>query len=104
MDQKESFFKAAVFIKAFGKPCLTTLQAKKLESLGLSYEDLTKLLQETGGGEAFHNALKDIGINSKLLREKLGSSLSSAIASISTAVLSSVELYFLEPALFKATT
>ena len=76
MDQKESFLKAAVIIKAFGNPCLTTLQAKKLDSLGLTYEDLAKLLQETGGGETFHKALKDKGINSKLLREKLASSLS----------------------------
>ena len=76
MDQKQSFTRAASLIKAFGKPSLTSLQAKKLYSLGLSFEDLSKLYRETGAGDAFQTALKDRGVNSKLLRGKLGKALS----------------------------
>ena len=44
--------------------------------LGLNFEDLSKLYRETGAGDAFQTALKDRGVNSKLLREKLGKALS----------------------------
>ena len=76
MEQKQSFIRAANLIKAFGKPSLTSIQAKKLHSLGLNFEDLSKLYRETGARDAFQTALKDRGSNSKLLREKLGKALS----------------------------
>ena len=40
-------------IKDFGNPSTTSLQAKKLYSLGLNFEDLSMLYRETGAGDVF---------------------------------------------------
>ena len=74
-NQKISFMKAAALIRAIGKPSLTQTQAKKLDSLGLSFAELTHLHQHSSTMEVFLAALKAKGIRSKVLREKLGKAL-----------------------------
>ena len=74
-NQKISFMKAAALIRAIGKPSLTPTQAKKLDSLGLSFAELTHLHQHSSTMEVFLAALKAKGIRSKVLREKLGKAL-----------------------------
>ncbi len=64
--------RAASLIKAIGKPTLTSTQAKKLDSLGFTFDSLSLLRQQSGGTEAFQSALKEErGVRSKPLREKL---------------------------------
>ncbi len=63
--------RAASLIKAIGKPMLTSTQAKKLDSLGFTFDSLSLLRQQYGGTEAFQTALKERGVRSKPLREKL---------------------------------
>ena len=67
--------KAAALIRAIGKPSLTPLQAKKLDSVGLSFAELTHLHQQSSTMEVFLEALKAKGVRSKVLREKLGKAL-----------------------------
>ena len=67
--------KAAALIRAIGKPSLTPLQAKKLDSVGLSFAELTHLHQHSSTMEVFLAALKAKGVRSKILREKLGKAL-----------------------------
>ena len=63
-------------VKAFGMPSLSSIQAKKLYSLGLKFEDrVSKLSRETGAWYTFQTVLKDIAINSKLLLEKVGTAI-----------------------------
>ncbi len=61
--------RAASLIKAIGKPTLTSTQAKKLDSLGFTFDSLSLL--RCGGPEAFQAALKERGVRSKPFREKL---------------------------------
>jgi len=42
-----------------------------LDALGLAYTDLCKLHRDSGTKEVFLTALKDKGVRSKLLREKM---------------------------------
>ena len=74
-NQKTSFNKAAALITAIGKPSLTPTQAKKLDSLDLSFAELTHLHQHSSTLEVFLAALKAKGVRSKALREKLGKAL-----------------------------
>ena len=69
--QKELFQRATALIKSLGKPSITSAQAKRLDSLKLGYGDLVKLRSECAGDEAFKKTLKEKGVNSKPLREKL---------------------------------
>jgi len=71
IQQKRLFTRAASLIKAIGKPTLTSTQAKKLDSLGFTFSSLSLLRQQCGGTEAFQAALKERGVRSKPLREKL---------------------------------
>ena len=73
--QKTTFIRAQALVRSLGKPSLTPTQAKKLDSLGLSYILLCKLHRDTGTREAFLTALKEKGIRSKPLREELAKAL-----------------------------
>ena len=71
MKQKPSFMRARALIKALGQPSLTPTQAKKLDALGLTFDDLFTLYLQSGTREAFLAALKGKGIRGKLPGEKL---------------------------------
>ena len=71
MKQKQSFMRARALIKALGQLSLTSTQAKKLDALGLIFDDLFTLYLQSGTREAFLAALKAKGIRGKLLGEKL---------------------------------
>ena len=58
-------------MKSLGKPSITSAQAKRLDALGLGYGNLVKLRSESAGDEAFKKNLKEKGVNSKPLQEKL---------------------------------
>ena len=53
MKQKQSFMRARAFIKALGQPSLTPTHAKKLDTLGLTFDDLFTLYLQSGTREAF---------------------------------------------------
>ena len=67
--------KAAALIRAIGKPSLTPLQAKKLDSVSLSCAELSRLHQHSSTMEVVLAALKVKGVRSNVLREKLGKAL-----------------------------
>ena len=72
VNQKRLHFRASSLIKSLGgKPAVTDAQAKRLDSLGLSFDDLVKLYSESTGIDDFCSVLKARGVNSKPLREKL---------------------------------
>jgi len=71
VKQKRSFARTTSLIKSLGKPSITPAQAKKLDSIGLGYGDLEKLKSECRDRVEFMRVLKDRGINSKPLQEKL---------------------------------
>ena len=80
MKEKQSFVRARALIKVShilarfvdgGEPSLTPTQAKKLNALGLTFDDLFTLYLQSGTKEAFLAALKAKGIRGNLLGEKL---------------------------------
>lgn len=71
LDKKQLYMKSAQLIKCFGKPALTSAQAKKLVSKNLLLDDLKIIQREVGSEAEFHSSLKTKGINSQPLREKL---------------------------------
>ncbi len=83
LEQKELFMQSTSLIKAFGKPALTSAQAKKLVSKNLLLDDIKAIFQEVGEDE-FHRALKERGINSRPLREKLAKALKRIVRSSSS--------------------
>ena len=68
---KRRYFRSAALIKELGKPAVTTAQAKRLDELGLDFQDLLKMNSESKTPEEFQTALKNRGVNSKPLREKI---------------------------------
>ena len=54
-----------------GKPAVTSAQAKRLDSLGFSHQNLVELRSECGDDTTFCQTLKDRGVNSKPLQQKL---------------------------------
>ncbi len=68
-------------IKSLGRPSLTSPPAKKLNSLGIGYTELLQLREDSGTTEVFLTALKDKGIRSKSLREKLAKAIAPAESS-----------------------
>ena len=74
VDQKKSFMRASVLIRSLGKPTVTPTQAKDC-TLGLKFEDLYKLYRESADREAFLTTMKEKGIRSKLLMEKIAKAL-----------------------------
>lgn len=71
VDQKNLHLRTTRLVRSLGKPAVTSLQAKKLDSLGLGYDELLQLKSRSKGKESFLETLKDKGVNSKPLREKL---------------------------------
>ena len=71
VEQKRTYLRVAALIRSLGKPSVTKPQAKRLDELGLGYEDLVKLRSEYMDTEVFMKVLKDKGINSKPHRVKL---------------------------------
>ncbi len=71
IQQKRCFQRTTSLIKSMGKHNITSAQAKKLDTIGLSYGDLEQLKCESKDREEFVSTLKDRGINSKSLQEKL---------------------------------
>ena len=57
--------------KALGKPSLTAAQARRLDTLGLGFQELLKLHKDTANPEEFLKMLKERGVRSKPLKEKL---------------------------------
>ena len=76
VQQKRAFHRTVALIRAIGKPCLTSPQAKRLDSLGLDYEELCRLHHDSADKEEFLEGLKGRGVRSKPVREKLLKSLS----------------------------
>ena len=63
---EESFMRASVLIRSLGKPTVTPTQAKRLDTLGLKFEDLLKLYRESADREAFLTTMKEKGIVANL--------------------------------------
>ena len=69
MDGAEGvFLESSSAHQGFWKALPEVCPSQEVNSLGLTYECLSELFQETVGGEAFQKAQKDKGINSKPLR------------------------------------
>ena len=66
-----TFKRTSSLIRSLGKPAVTPAQAKRLDDLGLGYEDLTTLYRHSKDKDVFCSVLKKKGVNSKPLREKL---------------------------------
>lgn len=71
IDQKRVFQRTSTLIKSLGKPAVTRTQAKRLDDLGFTRRDLVKLYADSKDRDVFMKVLKDKGVNSKPLREKL---------------------------------
>lgn len=71
IEQKRVFQRTTSLIKSLGKPAITKSQAKRLDILGLGHEDLVQLHSSSKDEEEFLKFLKEKGVNSKPLREKL---------------------------------
>ena len=65
IEQKRTFQRTTALIKSLGKPTITKPQAKRLDDLGFTYEDLVKLRSKHKDREVFQQVLKDKGVNSK---------------------------------------
>ena len=50
---------------------MTAAQARRLDNLGLGIQELLKLHKDIDNPEEFLTRLKERGVNSKILREKL---------------------------------
>ena len=72
-QQKRLYQRTTSLTKSLGgKPSITSAQAKRLDVLGFSYEELLKLRADCKDTASFLVVLKDRGVKSKPLREKLG--------------------------------
>lgn len=73
--QKRKFNRTTALIRSLGKPSITSAQANRLHVLGFTYQSLLKLRSECKGTEVFLKILKDKGVNSKVVRDKLAKQL-----------------------------
>ena len=71
IEQKRAFHRTSSLIKSLGKSTLKSAQAKRLDDLGLGYEDLVKLHADSQDRDTFMKALKAKGVNSKPLCAKI---------------------------------
>ena len=69
--QKTLFQRTTALTRALGTPAITSLQAKRLDFLGLSHSKLVALYNQSQNGDDFSTELKRLGVNNKPLREKL---------------------------------
>ena len=63
--------RTSLLIRSLGKPAITTLQAKRLDVLGLNREALVTLHKGCSNSNLFLEELRVKGVKSKKLREKL---------------------------------
>lgn len=70
-SQKGLHQRTTCLIRSLGKPSVTSPQAKKLDSLGLSYSALMELHSSARDEDDFKRTLKAKGVNSKPLQFKL---------------------------------
>lgn len=61
MKQKRAFKRTSSLIRSLGKPAITAAQAKRLDDLGLGYEDLTTLYRESKDKNVFCSVLPCLG-------------------------------------------
>ena len=71
VSQKGLHQRTTSLISSLGKPCVTSPQAKRLDFLGLSYPRLINFYSKAKDKDAFMKTLKDKGVKSKPLQEKL---------------------------------
>ena len=94
IEQKRTFQRTTALIRSLGKPTITKPQAKRLDDLGFTYEDLVKLRSKHKDREVFQQVLK----SPARLPEP---SPTSAFSLGSLFVIAST--CFFQPALFRAT-
>ena len=70
IQQKRAHIRTTSLVKALGKPSLTTIQAKHLDILGLGFKELLQP-RDSHSKEDFLSCLKEKGVRSLLVREKL---------------------------------
>ena len=70
-SQKRLHQRTTSLISSLGKPSVTAAQAKKLDSVGLSFSSLLCLHHEAVDVDTFSQALRSKGVNSKALQAKL---------------------------------
>ena len=71
IQQKRVHTRITALVKALGTPSVTAAQARRLDNLGLGIQELLKLHKDIDNPEEFLTRLKERGVNSKILREKL---------------------------------
>ena len=71
IQQKRAHTRTTALVKAIGKPSLTAAQAKRLDVLRLVFNDLLKLHRDSGSRDEFVTAMKDNGIRSGPILEKI---------------------------------
>ena len=69
--QKEIHRRTSTLIASLGKPSVTSAQAKRLDTLGVTVPLLLRVRSEAKDAEEFCESLKSMKINSKPLRLKL---------------------------------
>ena len=77
IQQKRVHTRITDLVKALGMPSVTAAQARHLDTLGLGFQELLKLHKDISNPEEFLTNLKERGVRSKILREKLVKTLSS---------------------------
>ena len=70
-SQKLKYQRTTALIASLGKPSITAPQAKRLDTLSLSFPSLCSIHSEARNDIEFVDILKKKGVNSKPLREKL---------------------------------
>ncbi len=70
LQQKRAHTRITSLIRSLGKPSLTTGQAIRMDTLGLGVAELGEL-RDMHSKDDFLSSLKDKGVNSKVLREKI---------------------------------
>lgn len=70
-DQKNTYRRTTSLVTSLGKPTITAPQAKRLDSLGFTFQSLFKLYTQARDVDTFTQVLKGKGVNSKALRAKL---------------------------------
>ena len=70
--QKNQHGRCSFLLRALGKK-ITSAQAKRLDDLGLTYDELRFLRKSSDSTDDFVTTLSSKGVNSKALREKLAS-------------------------------
>ena len=71
LQEKRVHTRITDLVKALGTPSVTAAQARRLDTLGLGFQELLKLHKDISNPEEFLTNLKERGVRSKILREKL---------------------------------